>query len=159
MTTIGILFLIGVVLVAVEVVVPGGILGILGGFALAGGVVAAFLEYGSGGGSVAAGAALLIVAVTLYLEFVLLPKTRLARRFTMAATVAGRSQPELADRDAVIGQEATAVTTLSPSGYVEREGRRYEAFCRSGHAPAGSRMKIVDMDNFRLVVTQIKEFS
>ena len=158
MTLVVTLFAIGTLLVAVEIVVPGGILGVAGGLALAGGVVAAFVEFGSGGGAAATALALVLVSVTIYFEFVVLPKSRLARKFSMASTVTGRSQPEIADR-AVVDQEAVAVTTLAPSGYVELQGRRYEAFSQSGYAPAGSRMKIVDIDNFRVVVTQIKESS
>jgi membrane-bound serine protease (ClpP class) len=159
MTLILVLFGIGVALVAIEIVVPGGLLGILGGLSLVGGVTAAFVEYGGGGGALATGAALVILTITLYLEFVFLPKTRLARKFSMTDTVAGRSQPDVAVRGAVLDREAMAVTTLSPTGYVELDGRRYEAFSRSGYAVAGSRMRVVDMDNFRLVVTQIKESS
>lgn len=159
MTLILVLFGIGVVLVAIEIVVPGGLLGILGGLALVGGVTAAFVEYGGAGGAIAMAAALVILAITLYLEFVFLPKTRLAHRFSMTDTVAGRSQPEVAERHEVLEREAVAVTTLAPTGYVEVGGRRYEAFSRTGYAVAGSRMRVVDMDNFRLVVTQIKESS
>jgi membrane-bound ClpP family serine protease len=108
---------------------------------------------------VATGIALLIGAVTLYLEFVLLPKTRLARKFSMAETVSGRSQPELAERSAVVGRDVVAVTTLAPSGYIELDGRRYEAFCQSGHVAAGARLRVIELDAFRLVVTQIKESS
>src|SRR5688500_11330420 len=124
MTLILVLFGIGVALVAIEIVVPGGILGILGGLALVGGVTAAFVEYGGGGGGLATGAALVILTITLYLEFVFLPKTRLAHRFSMTDTVSGRSQPEVADREAVLDREVVAVTTLSPTGYVELGGRR-----------------------------------
>ncbi|MEO7702250.1 MAG: NfeD family protein [Opitutus sp.] len=159
MTLVVTLFAIGTLLVAVEVVVPGGILGVAGGLALTGGVIAAFIEFGSGGGAAATALALMLVSVTIYLEFVVLPKSRLARKFSMASTVEGRSQPEIAERAIVIDQEAVAVTTLAPSGYVELGGRRYEAFSQSGFAPAGSRMRIVDIDNFRVVVTQIKESS
>lgn len=159
MTLIVVLFVIGAVLIAVEVIIPGGVVGILGGLVLVGGVVAAFLEYGTTGGWAAVGLALLIIAVTLYLEFVYLPKTRFARRFSMAATVDGRSQPEIASRSQVLDREGVAVTVLSPTGYVELDGRRYEAFCQSGFAGSGSRIRVVDIDTFRLVVTQIKESS
>ena len=153
MTTVIVLFVIGVLLVAAEVLVPGAVLGVLGGLCLLGGIVTAFVQLGSAGGVAAIG------AVTLYLEFVLLPKTRLAKMFSMAETVSGRSQPEVADRAAVIGREAVAVTMLAPSGYVEIDGRRYEAFCRSGQAGAGARLRVVELDNFRLIVTQTKESS
>ncbi|MBK9990605.1 MAG: serine protease [Verrucomicrobia bacterium] len=157
MTTVAILFAAGVLLVAVEILVPGAILGILGGLCLLGGVIAAFVQLGGAGGAVATGVALAIGAVTLYLEFVVLPKSRLAKKFSMSETVSSRSQPEVADRALVVGREVIAVTTLAPSGYVELEGRRYEAFCQSGMADAGARLRVVDVDTFRLVVNQIKE--
>jgi membrane-bound ClpP family serine protease len=159
MSPVIVLFIAGVVLVAAEIVVPGAVLGVLGGLCLLGGVVTAFLQLGSTGGLIATLVALLIGALTLYLEFVWLPKTRLARKFSMSETMTGRSQPEIAERDAVIGREAVAVTLLAPSGYVEVDGRRYEAFCRSGQADAGARLRVVELDNFRLIVTQIKESS
>ena len=159
MTTVIILFGVGVLLLAVEVLIPSGLVGSLAGLSLLGGVAAGFVQLGAIGGSIATGIAILLGGLTLYLEFVVLPKSRLARTFSMAETSAGQSQPEVADRAAVLGREAMAVTTLAPSGYVELEGRRYEAFCQSGHADAGSRLRIVEVDNFRLVVTQIQESS
>jgi len=153
MTLILVLFALGVLLLAIEVIVPGAIIGVVGGVLLLIGVVVAFDTFGAGGGVAATGAALIAVCVTLYLEFVLLPKSRLARTFSMSATVDGRSQPALADRS-VIGRRAVAVTTLAPSGVVELDGRRYEAFARTGHVRAGATLEIVDIDAFRLIVSQ-----
>ena len=159
MTAVIILFVAGLLLMAVEILVPGAILGVLGGLCLLGGVTAAFFQFGAFGGTVATGVALAMGAVMLYLEFVILPKSRLARKFSMTETVSSQSQPAVADRSAVVGREVVAVTTLAPGGYVELEGRRYEAFSRSGLAAVGARLRVVDVDTFRLVVTQIKESS
>ena len=159
MITVIALFVIGIVLVAVEVLVPGGFLGALAGLFLLAGVATAFVQFGTGGGALATAVALLIALGLLYFEFVVLPRTKLAKKFSMTETVAGRSQPEVAERTAVIGREAVAATTLAPSGYVELDGRRYEAFCQSGHVAAGARLRVVEVDTFRLVVTQIKESS
>jgi membrane-bound ClpP family serine protease len=153
MTLIIVLFLAGVILLTVEVVVPGAILGIAGGIALLVGVLLAFDDYGMNGGLVALTTALALVAVALYLEFVLLPRSRLVRKFSMGDTVAGTSQPALADR-AVIGKRVVAVTPLVPSGVVECDGKRFEAFARSGYARIGDQLEIVDLDNFRLIVTK-----
>lgn len=152
MTLILVLFALGLLLLAIEVVVPGAILGVVGGVLLLIGVIAAFDTYGAVGGAIATGAALIAGCVTLYLEFVLLPKSRLAKTFSMTATVDGRSQPAVADR-AVIGRRAVAVTTLAPSGVVELDGKRYEAFARTGHVRAGTALEIVDIDTFRLIVS------
>lgn len=155
MTAVLLLFAIGVFLLGIEIVVPGGVLGVLGAIALTSGIVLSFRQFGSTGGATATALAFVVGAIALYLEFVLLPKTRLARKFSLTETVTGRSQPEIADRTLIVGKEAVAATTLAPSGYVELEGRRYEAFCRSGHAAIGSRLRVDDVDTFRLVVTLI----
>jgi membrane-bound serine protease (ClpP class) len=152
MTLILVLFLAGVILLALEVVVPGAILGIIGGVLMLIGVVVAFDRYGSSGGALATAAGLGLGGITLYLEFVLLPKSRLAKAFSMTATVAGTSQPAVADRS-LIGKRAVAVTTLAPSGVVECDGRRYEAFARSGLVAAGAAVDVIDLDTFRVIVT------
>jgi membrane-bound ClpP family serine protease len=154
MSVIILLFAAGILMLALEVVVPGAVLGIIGGVCMLVGVVVAFSEYGFGGGTTAAVAGVVLVGIALYLEFVLLPKSRLAKKLTMGGTVAGISQPPIADRAAVVGREAVAVTSLVPSGYVEFNGRRYEAFSRSGAAARGERLDIVDVDNFRLIVSK-----
>lgn len=159
MTAVIALFAVGLVLLAIEVVLPGGFLAALSAICLLAGVVAAFIQLGAMGGGIATGAAMVLGAATLYFEFVVLPKTRLARSLSMSETVSGRSQPEVADPAAVVGAEAIALTTLAPGGYVESGGHRYEAFCQSGHVEAGTRLRIVDVDTFRVVVTQIKEVS
>ena len=43
---------------------------------------------------------------------------------------------------------------LSPSGFIDIDGRRYEAFCQSGQVPAGTALKVTGADNFRLIVSQ-----
>jgi membrane-bound serine protease (ClpP class) len=129
-------------------------LGIVGGVLLLVGVISAFSQFGLDGGMIASACALAVGCIALYLEFVLLPKSRLAKTFSMTGTVAGTSQPPLADRSAVVGRRAVAVTALVPSGYVEIEGRRYEAFARDGHTRAGDALEVVDVDNFRLIVAK-----
>jgi membrane-bound ClpP family serine protease len=153
MTLIVFLFVIGAILLGLEVIVPGAILGIIGGVAMLVGVIVAFDQFGFQGGGMAAVAAVVLVAFTLYLEFVLLPRSRLAKTFSMTATVAGRSQPVLADRG-VIGRRVVAITPLAPSGVVELDGRHYEAFARDGHVSAGTQLDIIDLDTFRLVVSK-----
>ena len=154
MTTILLLFAAGIVLLAFEVVLPGAVLGIAGGTAIVAGVIVAFVDYGFNGGVMACTVALVLTAIALYLEFSILPRSRVARSLSMTATVAGTSQPVIADRKQIVGRQAVAVTALAPSGYVEIDGRRYEAFARHGHTQPGERLEVVDLDNFRLIVSK-----
>jgi membrane-bound ClpP family serine protease len=152
MSLIVALFILGAALLAVEVLVPGGILGVIAGVALLAGVVLAFIERGSTGGWTAVGVALAITVVTLWFEFVILPKTPWGRKLFLHAAVKGASQPPLAERDTVVGQTGIADTMLAPSGYVVVAGKRYEAYSRSGLIAKGEALRVVELDNFRLIV-------
>jgi membrane-bound ClpP family serine protease len=44
------------------------------------------------------------------------------------------------------------VTTLAPTGIVECEGRRYEAFSRSGLIAAGAPVEVTAVETFRILV-------
>jgi membrane-bound ClpP family serine protease len=152
MSLIIILFVIGAVLLAAEVFVPGGILGAIAAAALLGGVVLAFIEYDTTGGLIAIAAALGLAAFTLWFEFKILPKTPLGRKLFLNAEVKGASQPPLAERDVVVGRAGVADTMLAPSGYVVVAGKRYEAYSRSGLIAKGDALRVVELDNFRLIV-------
>jgi len=153
MNAIVILFIIGALLLAAEVFLPGAVAGILGALALLIGSVLSFREFGFAGGMVASGAALGLLVLMLYIELVILPKTAFGRRLVVQATVDATSQPPVAILEAVLDRPAEALTTLAPSGYVLVDGRRYEAFCRSGHAAKGAALRVVGVDNFRVIVT------
>lgn len=155
MTAIVLLFITGALLLTAEVLLPGGIAGIIGGVALLLGSVFAFMEFGVTVGSVATIAALLLVAAMLYAELIWLPRTKVGRAMVVDATIAGQSQPPPATAE-VVGQVATALTMLAPSGLVEIAGRRYEAYCRSGLVGRGTQLKVVGVDNFRLIVSENK---
>jgi membrane-bound ClpP family serine protease len=153
MSSIVLLFIIGLILLGFEVFVPGAILGIFGGLALLGGSIVAYLNYGVGGGLLAFSLALVLVATLLYIEFRVLPNTTLGRRLFLNASVTGRSNPPPPPEE-LVGQTGQAVTTLAPSGYVLVNGRRYESYSQSGYVTAGTSVRVVGQDNFRLIVTQ-----
>ncbi len=154
MNAILILFLLGVLLLAGEVFVPGAVLGIFGGLCMAAGCVISFLQLGTDGGIAATLLALALLGLTLYVELVWLPKTRFGKKLIVQSTVSATSQPPLAELHAVVGKTAEAVTPLVPSGYVLVEGRRYEAFSPSGHVGKGAQLRVAGLDNFRLIVTK-----
>jgi membrane-bound serine protease (ClpP class) len=152
-TTIVTLFLVGLILLGFEVIVPGAILGIAAGLFLLAGVIVAYVEHGPQGGLIALAVAVSAVGALLYFEFRILPRTRIGRRMFLDKAIDGASQPPIASAaDAVVGREALALTVLSPTGLVEVDGRRYEARCDSGFAEEGARLRVVRIETFQLVV-------
>ena len=156
MTLIILLFAIGILFIAVEVIVPGAILGSIGALLMFGGCIKAFIDYGTLGGIVAVLTAFALGGLALLVEFRYLPKTRFGKRAFLTKEITAVSAAVGSEARELIGKSAEALTMLSPSGYVLVEGHRYEAFCQSGQAPVGSALDIIGADNFRLIVTLTK---
>jgi membrane-bound ClpP family serine protease len=154
MTLIILFFALGILLLAVEVIVPGAILGSIGGLLMFGGCVKAFMEYGTGGGIIAVAVASALAGLAFYLEFRVLPRTRIGRRAFLTSEITGVSAAFGAESRALIGKSAEALTMLSPTGYIRVDGQRYEAYCQSGQVPAGAVLEVIGADNFRLIVSQ-----
>ena len=148
MTTILLLFVLGIVLLFLDLFVPGIILSVAGTVAFLAGTRQAFIDYGITG----VGAALL--AIMLYIEYGILPKTRFGKRFFLNAHVKGASQPA-SDMVVLTGRECVALTPLVPTGQVEIDGRRYEALSIDGQADRGARLKVTGTQNFSLTVTKL----
>lgn len=154
MTLVVVLLSVGLVMLAAEIVVPGAILGIIGGLALAAGVIVAFISLDQDQAFAALGISLLAGIAVLVLEFVVLPRTRFVKALSMTETVTGSTRAVEASAAAYIGRDAVAQTKLVPSGYVVVEGRQFEAFCRDGGVEAGTQLRVVGVDNFRLIVAR-----
>jgi membrane-bound ClpP family serine protease len=148
-----ILFALGLLMLSLEIFLPGGVLGVMGGLALLTASIFAFRDHGAAGGSIALVAALALSVGTFYVELVVLPKTRLGRGLILSTEVTGKAS-KAAD-SSLIGLPCEAVTVLAPSGFVVVEGHRYEAFCRDGFVDSGAKLVVHGTDNFRLIVSKI----
>lgn len=153
MTYILILFVTGVLLLTAEVILPGGVMGGLGALLMLAGCVVAFVEFGVTTGLMATGFAVLLTGTALFIEFRILPKTKLGKRAFLQNAITGVSNPASDQLAALVGKSAQALTPLTPSGYVLVEGVRHEACCRQGHAVAGARLAVVGSDHLKLIVT------
>ena len=153
MIAVLLIFVVGIILLALDIFASSFILAAIGGAVMLGGCAAAYERFGLLGAGLAGLAAVILLGGTIYLELTLLPKTRFGRGLIVHST-SGTAQPPPASAEAVVGRDAAALTTLAPSGYVLVGGQRYEAFCQSGHAPAGAALRVVGVDNFRLIVSQ-----
>jgi len=89
---------------------------------------------------------------TVYFELVVLPKTKFGKGLVVESTSGINAAPQATE--AIIGKLGETLTTLAPSGYIQIDGQRYDAFSQSGHVVKGSQVRVVGVDNFRLIVTQ-----
>jgi len=154
MTTITGLIAAAIVLVFFEVILPGGVLGILAGICV---ILATWLgvnEYGAMGGlGVFLGTSLAIVFV-IFIEFKLLARTKFGNGFLLKNTVTGRSKSSSID-DTIIGTEGGALTRLNPSGKVIIAGQSYDAHSQDGYIDRGEPIAVVSKDNFKLIIKKL----
>ena len=144
------LLIIAYVLLLLEAVVPGGVLGILGFLCLAGAGWAAAKEYDLLiGGAIFAGGAIVGIAL-VFAELHWLSRSRVGSVFFLGKEVSGKSNPSIATEE-IIGKAGEASTPLTPSGYVRIEGRQYEAFSQDGYLRKGVGLEVTGIDNFRLL--------
>lgn len=155
MSLIVTLFAVGIILIVFEVVVPGGILGIIGSLCVVAGIVVSYMDYGTEGALFAGAVAAVVAAVMLYFEFKVLPKTTIGQRLFLRKRIEGRSHKALGGED-IVGKIAKTVTPLAPTGTVLFQGTRIEAASKSGYIDKGEEVKITGKDTFRIIVSKIK---
>lgn len=149
-TIIG-LVLIGLIFIAFEVFMPGVVLGILGGLSLLGASIVAYYEYGPGWGAAVFLGSIILIGLLLLCELVILPKTKLGKKFLLKTAVEAKST-DILGNEKIIGREGETVTELAPSGKILVDGVIYEGFSQEGLIRKGEKIKVVNRDNFRIIV-------
>ena len=141
---------IGYVLLILELFVPGGILGVLGGVAIAYGCYLAF-GLGTLWGISALG---LSVVVTVVLVAVFL-RSRAARRLVLG----GEEQTSWKAQDTklvdLVGKEGTTISPLRPAGLAEIDGARVDVVSDSEFLDAGVTVRVAEVEGNRVVVEAV----
>lgn len=143
---------VGLTLISLEIIIPGGVLGAIGAVCSLTACALSFSELGSAGGMLSTIIILTATTLIIWLEFKLLSKTKLGRRAFLTKSVDGFSASYGEEAKQLIDSEGVTKTTLAPSGYITIGGKRYEAFSQSGLIEANAPVKVVGADNFRLIV-------
>jgi len=154
MVTILGLLLLAWLLASAEILLPGGILGVLAVLTLAAASFFGYDSYGIAGSLLVfiLGGALILVAV--YLEFRIINHTRFRKSFVLGAAVTGKSSSVHASDD-VIGKSAETLTAMAPTGMIRIKDQTYEAYSQSGMLSKGETVRVVGKDNFRLIIEKL----
>lgn len=148
------LICVALVLVFFEVILPGGILGVIAAVCV---IVATWIAAVDYGASAAVGiflGSLIAIALFTYLEFKVLARTSLGERLFLKSAVSGHSNEAPAEAS-IIGKEGHALTRLNPSGKVAIDGRSYEAYSQDGYVDAEARVRVASQDSFKLIIEKI----
>ena len=154
MSTIIGLLVAAFILVFFEVILPGGILGIIAALCV---ILASWIagaEYGAGIGVLTFVGSAAAIGILVFIEFKLLARTSLGSAFFLKSSVTGHSNIAPAEA-AIIGKEGNALTRLNPGGKVAIDGQSYEAHSQDGYIEADQLILVVAQDNFKLIIKKL----
>ncbi|MGB0263533.1 MAG: NfeD family protein [Opitutales bacterium] len=139
------------VLIFWEVLLPGGLLGLLAAGCIVAATALAIQDYGLWvGGGLFVGTVVFALLMTI-LEFKWFAQTQYGKRFFLGRSVEGHSNVCKADAS-IIGQSGTTLTRLNPSGRVLVDGQSYEAISQDGYIEAQQAIRVVSQDSFKLII-------
>jgi membrane-bound ClpP family serine protease len=145
-----ILFAAGLVLLTAEVFLPThGLLGVAGAVCVVGGVASSFAINQYVGLTVLAVTAL-ATPFAAALAMKIYPKTPIGRRMVLGK-VESRLQPPTVG----LGETGVALSELRPMGMCEFGDQRVEVRSDLGMIPAGTKVRVVNVDAGRLVVRRV----
>ena len=149
------LLIAGLVLIAAEFFLPTLVLGFLGAI-----VSFAGIYLSAEAGWVTCLIYALVFLVVLGLEFVafrrLLPATAAGRAMTNQTRNAAAAVPAAAGYALYVGKTGRALTVLAPSGTVEVDGQRLEAFSVDGFVERGAPILVTEADAGRVTVRLVR---
>ena len=141
----------GVLLLFLEMFLPGMIAGIIGGVLLFAAVVLAYREMGADAGNIALLAAVATTGLLWWWWATKFQHTRMGRRMTLAA--AGEGEAGVSGTLASLGgQIGTAITPLRPSGTVLVAGKRIDATTAGEFIDSGAQVRIVKTRGLAVLV-------
>jgi membrane-bound serine protease (ClpP class) len=150
------LYLVGLVLICLEVFVPGGILGTIGFFLIVGSIWIAFVRLGSVEGSYFLIGGLILAMLSVYVVMRFGTRTRLSRKLFLHSTEEGfRASAE--NLNDLRGRIGISLTTLRPSGKALIDGRKVDVVTEGVFLPRDCKVKVLAVEGNRVVVRKTEE--
>lgn len=146
---ITVLVIVGFLMLAAEVFVPGLVLGTLGGLCLVVSVALCYAAYGSLGGTVAFAALAMLGIGGFFLWLKLFPHTPIGKKLLLKRSLDALNSLPVPD---LVGATGEAVTPLRPAGTAVINGRRVDVVAESGLIEPGQQISVVAQEGIRVVV-------
>lgn len=143
----------GLMLIGMELFVPGGILGGIGAIALVGAMVTGFFAF-PGLGVYIALAILLMLGLCIFIWARFFPETPLGRQMAVEQDL-GEAKGTESGLDDLLSLQGEALSDLRPAGYARLDGKRVDVVSRGGMIEKGSTVEVVEVESNRVVVKQV----
>jgi len=148
-----ILISIGIIMIILEIFIPGGVVGVLGGVLLFIGIIVAFTN------SIQLGIYLLVISLIL-LAFIFhlwvkyFPNSKHGKVMFLSTTAEGWHAYQ-EENQTLLNQEGVAISNLRPAGIAIINKQRVDVITRGDMILKNSKIKIIQVSGNRLVVEKI----
>ena len=146
-----VLIIVGFLMLAAEVFVPGMVLGLLGGFCLAGAIAVAFIYYDVVTGSLVFAAVCLLTFSGFVAWLAVFPRTAIGQRIMLQKSLV-KGVGERAASSELMGAQGRSLTPLRPAGTASIGGRRVDVVAESDFIGRDEPVVVVREEGLRVVV-------
>lgn len=143
-----VLAVVGFLMIAAEVFVPGMVLGALGALSLLAAIVAGYIAHGPFGGSIIFAAIALVSGIGFLVWMKTFARTAVGRRIILQTPAA----QDTSAATSLVGRSGTAVTALRPAGTARIEGRRIDVIAEGAFIESGTAVTVISQEGLRTVV-------
>ena len=150
------LFIIAVIVICIELFLPGGVFGIIGIIALIGSMVLAFRQYDEIGIWIIAGE-LVAASVLILIGIKYFPQSFAGKLLILGRSLdkkQGYSGTEALDK--FIGEQGVSLTHLRPAGIAKIGVRRLDVVSEGTFIDKGKELRVVAVEGNRVVVREIE---
>lgn len=151
------LLVLGVILLFLEIFVPGGILGTIGVILLATGVFGVADSTAQGIAYVSS--MLIVLGILIALSFRIPQSKRFWKRLSLTTTQS-KSEGYVAPNqnlEGFLGCEGIALSQLRPAGKADFNGNRIDVVTEGGFISKGTRIKVIEVEGTRVIVREISD--
>ena len=144
----------GLLLIAAEVFIPGGVAGVAGGLALLAAMGVGLFHFPAPWGFWSAVAIVVFGGIVFLLWIQLFPRSRTGKRITLQTD--GADFKSAAPANHLVGAVGEALTALRPGGVVLIDGKRYDVLADSGEwIAAGAKVRVAAIQGGHLLVRNL----
>ncbi len=148
------IFLVGFILIIVDIFLPGGILATGGAILVAVGIMITYYQHGARWGTTALVSSLVVATIVVVVGYQLVSRTRLGNHLFLDPKRVGNRDANPAPVAAMIGRAGVTITDLRPAGRVRVDDEPYDALTTGQFIPAGRKVKVVATEMNSLVVEE-----
>jgi membrane-bound serine protease (ClpP class) len=148
------LYFIGLLMVCLEIFIPGGIVGAIGIISVASSFWIAYTKISTVFGLYFVSIGLIVAMFCIFLSVKLFPRTKFSEKLFLRSNESDFKSTDIKFKS-LEGEEGVALTKLRPAGIANIDGRKISVVAEGTFLNKGVKIKVMKVEGNRIVVREI----